>query len=266
MNLRTLRISSLLVVPLLLPGCFIQLDGELGGEIREHLKGACWGDDMIASEHVTIEEAVTAVVVDGGVGDIEVRTHAAPGAVVHADVFGDDDDGPTARVRMEGSVLHVDVDCGDSDCCAADLELTIPATATLEVGLGVGDVSVSDVAGTTQIDLEVGDIGLHAVAGDLQLDTGTGSIDGEDLRGAAARVDVGTGDVDLKWSASATLDSIAVDVGVGSVDLEVPAGSYDLRLDAGVGDVDTDGLRADGAAPGSILVDVGTGDISIDGR
>lgn len=265
MNLRTLRLCSLLVVPLLVPGCFIQLDGELSGEIREHLKGACWGDDMIASEHVTIEETVTAVVIDGGVGDIEVRTHAAPGAVVHADVFGDDDD-PTPRIRMEGSVLHVDVDCGDSSCCAADLELTIPATATLEVGLGVGDVSVSGVGGTTQIDLEVGDIGLNAVAGDLQLDTGTGSIDGEDLRGAAARVDVGTGDVDLQWSAMASVDSIAVDVGVGSVDLGVPAGSYDLRLDTGVGDVDTDGLRGDGAAPSSISVDVGTGDISIDGR
>ncbi|MCB9715965.1 MAG: DUF4097 family beta strand repeat protein [Myxococcales bacterium] len=257
-------LGSTLAAAMLLPGCVIELDGDLGAEIRDELDGACWGSSSSSSERIVVGEAVTAVVVDGGVGDVRVRTHGEAGAIVSAELFGDGGQ-VRPRVELDGSVLHVGVHCGRADCCAADLDLTIPAAASLEVELGVGDVSVQDLAGSAMVDLGTGDIELHRLEGGLDLHTGTGSIDGEGLLGAEAWVDVGTGDAELQWSSSATIESIDVEVGVGSVELEVPEGGYDLRLDTGVGDIDTDGIRGD-AAGATITVDVGTGDIDLVGR
>lgn len=255
--------SSALVTSLLLSGCFIELDGELGGSIRGTIDAACWADGRPRSERTEISETITEVIVDGGVGDIRVQTHAEAGAVVDAEVFGDRSE---PLVRLEGSVLHVGVDCGGADCCAGDLDLTIPVEASLVLDLGVGDVSVDGLAGPARIDVGTGDVEMHGLANTFEASVSTGSIEGRGLASTHAFADVGTGDVDLGWQPSAVLEDVHVDIGLGSAELEVPAGEYALHLDVGLGDIDTDGLRGSAGASGSISVDVGTGDIDIVGR
>lgn len=261
MNLRDLCLLSIAVLPTLASGCVIELDGDL----RDHIGRGCFGQASGTHERIVVDEPFSTVVVDGGVGDIRIHTQRDAGAVVNADLYGDDG-GPKARVHVSGGVLHVEVECGSLDCCGADLDIAVPAEVDVEVGLGVGDLDVLGIAGLVTLDVGVGDIGLEHVSGGLDVHAGTGDIDGRGLRSADAWIEAGTGDVSLEWAADADPNAIAVELGVGAVELAVPHGSYDLRLEAGVGDIDVDDLRDEGGASKRISVEVGTGDIEISGR
>ncbi len=248
---------------LCLPACIIELDGDLAETIEGHIDASCIGGDA-RSESFTIEEPIHAVVVDGGVGNVTVRSHAEPGVRGEADLFAD---GGRAEpiLRVEDGVLHVGVDCSGRGCCGADFSLVIPTAADLEVGLGVGDVDVADISGLVTIDVGTGDIELDALGGRLGLNTGTGSIEGKDLRGSEVVADIGTGDIMLRYDDDAPLEMVRVDLGVGAVELSVPGGGYALDLDRGVGDMDVSGIDDRDDSGRRIHVDVGTGDIEIRG-
>lgn len=248
---------------LCVPACIIELDGDLAETIEAHIDASCVGGDA-RSEQFTIEEPIHAVVVDGGVGDITVRSHAEPGVRGEAELFADSGDAEPL-LRVEDGVLHVSIDCSGRGCCGADLSLAIPADASLEIGHGVGDVDVADLTGLVAIDVGTGDIELDNLGGTLGLNTGTGSIEGHDLRGSEVVADVGTGDITLRYEDDAPLSVVHIDLGVGAVELSVPGGGYALNLDRGVGDVDVSGVEDRGDSGRRIDVDVGTGDIDIRG-
>jgi hypothetical protein len=255
------RALPLVLAALVLPACVIDLD-QLD-QLGHH--GGCRGGDA-RSERYTIDEPITTVIVDGGVADLSVRAHDQAdqeGVVIDATLLGGRDQ-PEPRIHVDGGVLYVSTTC-DVGCCAAELSLAIPAAATLEVELGVGDVTVAGLAGTVEIDVGTGDIALERLAGALGLHTGTGEIQGHGLLGTDAWVDVGTGEVSLAYDSAAPLQAVSVEVGVGDVDLRVPEGGYDLRLSAGVGDVSVADLQDQGETGRGIDVDVGTGDIDVRG-
>jgi Putative adhesin len=235
--------------------CVIDLDD------LPHL-GACRGDEQRSERH-TIDEPITAVIVDAGVGDVRVQAHAQEGAVVDIAQRGDRDP-PNARIHVDDGVMHVSTHC-DSGCCVAELSLTIPTAATLEVELGVGSVAVTGLTGAVDLDVGTGDITLDRLAGPLGLHVGTGDIEGHDLSGADAWAESGTGDVSLAYDPAAPLEAVVIEVGVGDVDLRVPEGAYDLRLATGVGDVSAAGLGDQDGADRRIDVAVGTGDIAAHG-
>lgn len=250
-----------LLSSLALPGCVIDLGGDLGDTIESRLEGACIGVD-VRTQSVTIDEPIHAVVVENGVGDITVRTHDASGAQVDAELFGDDlGDG---WMRVEAGVLYVGTSC--DGCCGGDLTLAVPAQAELTVDLSVGDVEIRDLRGKADVHVGTGDIELDQVGGELVLDVNTGSIDGKALTGSKAAANIGTGDISLTYDPSAPLEAVTVDLGVGAVELRVPAGTYALDLDPGVGAVSVEGLEEVYGARRRIHVNVGTGDIDVEGR
>lgn len=253
MTFRCIRPLPLLVA-FLLPACVIDLDGDL-------LDGACL-DANPRTETVTIDEPIHAVVIDNGTGDVTVRPHDDPGARVDAKFYGDGPDG--SWLRVEDGVLHVVVDC--KGCCGADLALTVPAAAELDIELGTGDVEVSDRSGSVDVDLGTGDIELERVGGALVLSVGTGDIEGEELAGPAASAELGTGDISLDFEPQAPLETVAIEIGTGSVELQVPDGAYDLDLQTGTGEVSTDDLRHEAGADRRIAVSVGTGTIDVRGH
>ncbi|MEM9457012.1 MAG: DUF4097 family beta strand repeat-containing protein [Myxococcota bacterium] len=243
-----------LLVAFLLPACVIDLDGDL-------LDGACIDADP-RTETVTIDEPIHAVVIDNGTGDINVRAHDDPGARVDAKFYGDGPDG--SWLRVEDGVLHVVVDC--EGCCGADLTLTVPAAAELDVELGTGDVEVSDRSGSVDVDLGTGDIELERVAGALVLSVGTGDIEGEELAGPAATAELGTGDISLDFDPAAPPQTVAIEAGTASVDLHLPNGTYDLDLQTDTGEISTDDLHHEAGADRRIAVSVGTGTIDVRGH
>lgn len=258
-TLRLLSVLPLLLGALSLPACVIELDGD----IRDHLGGHCQGNAPHV-ERFTIDEPITAIVVDGGVGNVTVHAHAQEDVVIEASLFGERGDAEP-RLDVRDGVLHVDVECDGIGCCGADLDLAVPTAVTLEVDLGVGDVVVAGLAGAVDVDVGTGDIEVVELAAGLGLHTGTGTIEGRGLRSTSAWLDVGTGDVSLSYDPAAELDALAVDVGVGAVTLRIPEGSYDLRLETGVGDASISaGLGDQAGASGRIEVDVGTGDIHVE--
>ena len=249
-----------LLTALCLPACVIDLSGDLGETIEDHLEAVCVGVD-VRSEHVTIDEPIRAVVIDSGVGDIAVRPHDQPGAEIDAEIFGDDLDG--SWLRVDDGVLHVNVDC--SGCCGGDLELRVPSAADLAVDLRTGDVEVTGLSGTVDIDLDTGDMELEALGGPLDLHLNTGAIEARGLTSAEADAQAGTGDVSLAYDATASVEAIGVRVGTGAVDLRVPPGTYGLDLQTGIGEVDVDDLQHHAEADPQISVEVGTGAIDVRG-
>lgn len=250
------RALPLVLATLVLPACVIELDD------LDHGRRCRAGD--LRSERYTIDEPITAVVVEGGVGDVRVRAHAEEGVVVDAAVIGDRGE-PAPRLHVADGVLHVSTTC-DSGCCETDLSLSIPASARLEVELGVGDVTVTGLVGAVAVDVGTGGIVLDQLAGGLDLHTGTGEIQGHGLLGPDAWVEVGTGEVLLDYDATAPLAAVSVEVGVGEVDLRVPAGAYDLRLATGVGETSVENLLDQTDAGRRIDVDVGVGNIELRGH
>jgi hypothetical protein len=251
-----LRTLPLVLAALLAPAaCVIELDD------HDH-HGGCRGGDP-RTERYTIDEPITAVIVDAGVTDVKVRAHAQEGVIVDATLLGDDR-GPEPRLRVADGVLHVSTTC-DSGCCAAELSLAIPTAATLELELGVGDVTVAGLAGAVELDVGTGNVALDQLAGGLGLHIGTGELHGQGLLGADAWVDVDTGNVSLAYESAAPLEAISVEVGVGDVGLRVPEGAYDLRLSAGVGDASVSDVQDRDQASRRIDVDVGIGTIDVRG-
>jgi hypothetical protein len=253
-----LRTLPLVLAALLAPAaCVIELDGH---HYDHH--GGCRGGDP-RTERYTIDEPITAVIVDAGVTEVKVRAHAQEGVIVDAALLGDDR-GPEPQLRVEGGVLHVSTTC-DSGCCADELSLAIPTAATFELELGVGDVTVAGLAGAVELDVGTGNVDLEQLAGGLSLHIGTGEIHGRGLLGADAWVEVDVGNVSLAYELAASLESILVEVGVGDVGLRVPEGDYDLRLFAGVGDASVSDVQDRDEASRHIHVDVGVGNIDVRG-
>jgi len=260
MPYRSLRAPSLVLLTALVPaGCIVELDA-----LEQYVSSSCRHGETHHHER-SIDGPIHAVVVDGDVGEVVVRGHAEPGVRFEAELHADRGEArPVLDVR-EG-VLHVSVDCSGRGCCGGDIGLSIPTAARLEVGLGVGDVEVSDLTGAVVLDVGTGDIELRDLAGELRSSTGTGRIEGEGLRAPKVKADMGTGDVELAWAGDAAPPSITVDVGTGNVALDVPTGAYVLKLDHGWGDIEVQGLDDRSDAEPRLEVDVGTGDIDIQGR
>ncbi len=205
----------------------------------------CPGPLQTDSESWEIEEAFDRVVLDAGVGNVSVLGEAREGAEVDA-MRSWRRRAPTVEVWVEGNALWVEALCeGQTSHCQVDLDLVLPEGVEVEMSLGVGDVTLSDLGGE--------------VTGEI----GVGNVEATALAGPEVTLEVGTGSIDLAHQGP--FDRIDTTTGVGGIDLEVPAGAYDLDLATGVGSVDTEGVTDEGSADSVIRARTGTGSITVTG-
>ncbi|HEU4828133.1 MAG TPA: DUF4097 family beta strand repeat-containing protein [Gemmatimonadales bacterium] len=156
-----------------------------------------------------------------------------------------------------GSVTVTNVD-GDLvvDVAAADVT-TSGTRGRLLLDLGSGEVSVTDAQGDLTVDAGSGDVRLTNVRGEkLLLDTGSGTITGDQLVASSILLDTGSGDVSLDGVASPIIE---LDTGSGTVELGLSSDIETLRLDSGSGDVI---LRAPASLGARFEAETGSGDIS----
>jgi hypothetical protein len=141
--------------------------------------------------------------------------------------FGGDrgDRGDRIRIRRSGSGTRAH----------ADLRILVPAGHDLEVNLGVGDVSASDVEGGLLIDVHSAAVRTSNTKGRLNIDTGSGRVVVNNAEG----------------------DDILIDTGSGSVEINGIRTS-DLSVDTGSGRVTGSGIVAT-----KLLVDTGSGAIAL---
>lgn len=119
----------------------------------------------------------------------------------------------------------------------ADLKIMIPAGKRVDVNVGVGDATSTNVAADLSIDVASASVTVNGHKGSLHLDTGSGRVDVRDLTGA---------------------DEFVSDAGSGTVTVR-NAQARRMKLDSGSG-----GLEADNLTTDELNVDIGSGHVRID--
>lgn len=118
---------------------------------------------------------------------------------------------------------------GRGDHARIDLEVEVPATLALDVEDGSGDLTIRDVA-AARIDDGSGNIDVAAIAGDLEIDDGSGDID---VRGAGSvRVDDGSGGIDVE---DVRGDVVVEEDGSGSIEVRRVGGDFIVEDDGSGG-------------------------------
>jgi len=174
-------------------------------------------------------DGITRLVIDSGVGDIEVVGSDVTTITGSVEVTAKKASQRKRNllekleldVRRAGNTLYLELkgDEDDHHDWGEEWVLSVPKPVALSIDLGVGDVTARDLAGGVEVDLGVGEV----------------TIEGE----------------------QAAFGRIHADCGVGDVELRTPEGRQ--RGDGFIGHE----LRASGTGKAAIDIDVGVGEVTI---
>jgi len=155
----------------------------------------------------------------------------------------------------------------------ADLRVLVPRGRDVEVYLGVGavkaakvdaklrldtasgPVSTTDTRGALVVDVGSGRVSVTGATGPLTVDTGSGGVVAEGVSGGPISIDTGSGAVSGR---NLRVHRLRVDTGSGGVTLR-EVGADTVEIDTGSGHVEVDLA----SAPGSLVVDTGSGAVSV---
>ena len=239
--------GALLVIGVALTGC--------GGVIR------IGGPDQ--HDEVTYEVAkVGSLSVESGTGDITVTESNRTGVKVVETVNWRGDDKPKTQHPLIGDQLTLSYNCSDTpwSSCSVSYRIEVPKGLKIKADSGTGTVTARDLTGLLEATTGTGEIEMRNISGDLELHTGTGDIKGVELAGKRLTGDVGTGDVDLKYTGAP--ESIDFSSGAGDVTVRVPDVTYDVEVKSGTGD-DSVRVKSDPSSPRKIVLTTGAGDATV---
>ncbi|SDL45657.1 DUF4097 family beta strand repeat-containing protein [Nonomuraea jiangxiensis] len=147
-------------------------------------------------------------------------------------------DRPTVTETWEehSGTLRLDAECHNSDqpdgpLCVADYSLFVPPETRVEAGTASGALNVNRLFGGLRLTSLSGDVNIHDVAGSVWVRTGTGNVIADRLNGEEADVEVGSGDVHLRFREPPTKVRAVVRTS-GNVGLTVPDLPYGLTVRA----------------------------------
>lgn len=180
-----------------------------------------------AKERVTLEdrlpvEGQTEFVLDVPVGQIDLETHDKPYIDVHVKV--EENDASWFSSADLGDVqIEKDIS-GDRIALEIDLEDTkqtwrikVPASMDLDIDLGVGEVTLSDISRSVNLDVGVGDAEIDLDSDNysrIRLDAGVGDADLDGFRRVSEERAIVSKTV--KWRGDGEYE-IDGDVGVGDI-------------------------------------------------
>lgn len=146
----------------------------------------------------------------------------------------------------------------DIDVAAAHVQ-TSGTRGRLRVDTGSGRVRIADAEGDVLVDTGSGSVVLNGVRGEsVEVDTGSGSVEGSGISANRFHVDTGSGSISM---ADVNARDIEFDTGSGSVTLSLVSQMDRLVIDTGSG-----GVRV--AVPAnlnaSLEIDTGSGGINVD--
>jgi hypothetical protein len=193
------------------------------------------GETLRTLEHTQPAAGLTGVIVQAGVGDVEMVGDSGTEIRVRVEItkkhhgwFGSSSsDAEIQRLAIDPSAsggkltLRLKPD-GDKDhSFVENWTVYVPTGFTAQIKLGVGDATVLDVTGDVRTELGVGDVkveGLHASFGDVHASCGVGNAT---LRTPAGRQE-GEGFVahDLRATGPGRSE-IHAEVGVGDVTIRL---------------------------------------------
>jgi DUF4097 and DUF4098 domain-containing protein YvlB len=145
---------------------------------------------------------------------------------------------------------------------------TLEVGYTRESGLGSSsvDFDIELPSGVTEVvaRADSGDLELYDLFGDVDARVGSGDVTGTGLFTRTAKVQTGSGDVELSFASPP--EWVSIETGSGDVELVLPGAGWNLRLQTASGDVEVDpGMRGD-SGERRIQVTTGSGDIRVRSR
>lgn len=199
-----------------------------------------------ASSTAVVEQAVTALDVETGTGDVTVEVAPAGSPLRYTALRHWSFTEPGTSGTVEAGTLRLRSTCGGGGVfgrCSVDWTVSVPAATTVTLSTGTGDVRVT------------------GTSGGVAVSTGTGDVD---LRALGARtVTVGTGTGQVRLRAATVPDRVEVSTGTGDVDVRVPGGvAYRVTGDSGPGERTTRVQESD-TSPHVVQVDTGVGDVLV---
>lgn len=201
----------------------------------------------------------------GPIGDAQTLRVIYPSRRVHYDRgrgwgsstslhVGDDGRFGDQHGRPDRDRDRVTISGGSGLDAHADLRIEVPKGQSLNLYLGVGEVSATNVDGRLRLDTAAAAVTTKGTRGDLVIDVGSGAVEVNDAEGDV-NVDTGSGGVDLLKIRG---DQLLVDTGSGGVsaaDVQVRK----LSVDTGSGSVELGMVKAK-----DVLVDTGSGGVQLD--
>jgi DUF4097 and DUF4098 domain-containing protein YvlB len=220
----------------------------------------------------TEKAKISAIVIDGGSGDVLVKTAAITETHIKR-IYRVSAD-PDESYRLEGTELHIANKCGHN--CQVTYQIEAPAGVAVRGELTSGDVVLTDT-GATDVTLTSGDVMVRGATGPVKIKATSGDIT---VVGAAAgvAVDATSGDVHAvnvsgpvvakvtSGDATVKLDapaSVTAQTASGDLFVSVPPGSYQLRTHKGSGDLTIGDITNDAKSKNIIDVRVGSGDLTV---
>ncbi len=156
----------------------------------------------------------------------------------------------------------------------ADVTISVPRRASLEIRHGVGGIQANDLQADLDLDINAGGIVMRGVRGDVLADTGSGRVVATGILGEV-NIDTGSGSVEVRDCEST---DIKVDTGSGSVvagdlkcdylSIDTGSGSVKARhVDTNRATIDTGSgsvmLQLTRMGAGKFVIDTGSGNIEL---
>jgi hypothetical protein len=169
----------------------------------------------------------------------------------------------------DGAELDLNVGVGKAMISNVNGRITVDASSApvtaqgikgyLSIDVGSGSVTVTDAEAELSIETGSGDVQVTGVRGkDLAIETGSGHITATDLSIDQARVETGSGDLTLSGVRGANLH---FETGSGRIDAELATDIADLSVETGSGDVV---LRVPETLGAMVDIETGSGGIQAD--
>ncbi len=214
--------------------------------------GTAWADDSRSLEGRAPAAGIDKVLLDVGVGDVEVVGNAGiDEVVVSVDLEprrgGFFSSMKKARREVEEAELRMDAAKGvfrieietdrDNRHFEEDWTIELPSRLAIAIDLGVGDIVVENLAGTLTVDVGVGDVEAEAVSGDVFIDLGVGdaTVQAAAENYGAVNGSGGVGDARLtvrgqRIASSGLVGHSAEWTGAGDHTIEISIGVGDARV------------------------------------
>ena len=172
--------------------------------------------------------------------------------------------GRRIRVRSRGSGTEA----------WADLRIFVPAGKRVDVRLGLGEMTASNVSGDLRLDISSGRLNANGIRGNLDMNTGSGSIEARDIKGEDLRFNTGSGGITMNSVSGGrlhfntgsgtvsgmtlTADDLTINTGSGGIRVD-DVTAQRLKLETGSGGIQV-GVRN---SPKSMEVDTGSGGVTV---
>ncbi|MGH3209296.1 MAG: hypothetical protein ACRDNO_16200 [Trebonia sp.] len=190
----------------------------------------------------TVSARVTAVVINGGSGSIDVTGSSRSSVAVSQQVTYSGKP-PTVAHTLRGTTLTLSYSCPGELLCGVSYAVQIPASVTVTVATGTGAVTLTSLAGTVTARADAG------------------LITADDMRSAVASFKSNAGGVMATFSAAPR--TLTATTSVGPITLTVPGSvAYRLSTHTLVGTSTITVPRSDGSAH-SITASSDLGTISV---